>query len=264
MASSPVSPQLDHLGDRPFSFYPPIIGIEHNEWNFVEANWSEILVRNVKSTDEIWIPRAYIGDVSKIEEPVMIVGLKRELEYRGGLLSPVAKRVLTMPGNPVATAPRAPEEEPKVESGLSVKAVLRSDGGAEGRVGKMIGIALLAGILITIVGIAILRLRSTGGTVEYQGVMQIDLGLTAQSDYFDVVRKLGPPTEDHWRADTGERQYRALAYPKNDVIIILMGPDRENAYYIGAKDSNWRTVHAVTLAGGKMNTEAILRTLPKF
>jgi hypothetical protein len=264
MASSPVSPQLEHLGDRPFSFYPPIVGVEHNEWTFREANWSEILVRNVKSADEIWIPRAYVGDVSKVDEPVMIVGLKRELEYRGGLLSPLTRRVLTMPGNPVAAVPRVGGDEPKDESGLSMRAALRSDGGAEGRVGKMIGIALLAGLIVTVVGIAILRLRSTGGTIEYKGVMQIDLGLTAQSDYFDVVRKLGRPAEDHWRADTGERQYRALAYPKNDIIIILMGQDRENAFYIGAKDSHWRTVHAVTLPGGKLNTEAILRTLPKF
>jgi hypothetical protein len=264
MASSPVTPQLEQLGDRRFSFYPPIVGIEHNEWTFGEANWSEILLRNVKSNEEVWIPRAYVGDVSKVDEPVMIVGLKRELEYRGGLLSPYARRVLTMPGNPVASAPRAVTEEPRVESGLSVKAVLRSDGGAEGRVGKMIAIALAAGLVLTVIGIAILSLRSTGGTIEYKGVMQIDLGLTAQSDYFDVVRVLGPPAEDHWRDETGERQYRALSYPKNDLIIILMGPDRQKATYIGSKDSKWRTVHAVTLAGGNVSTEAILRTLPRF
>ena len=264
MASSPVSPQLEHLGDRRFSFYPPIIGIEHNEWTFREANWSEILVRNVKSEEDVWIPRSYVGDVSKVEEPVMIVGLKRELEYRSGLLSPHSRRVLTMPGNPVVAMPRPPGEEPKMESGLSIRAALRSDGGTEGRLGKLIVIALLAGLVLTFIGIAVLRLRSTGGTIEYKGVLQIDLGLTAQSDYFDVVRKLGPPAEDRWRAETGERQYRALGYPKNDLIVILMGPDRETATYIGSKDSKWRTVHAVTLPGGKISTEAILRTLPKF
>ena len=52
-------------------------------------------------------------------------------------------------------------------------------------------IALLAGMVLTFIGIAVLRLRSTGGTIEYKGVMQIDLGLTAQSDYFDVVRSSG-------------------------------------------------------------------------
>lgn len=264
MASSPVGPQLEQLGDRRFSFYPPIIGVEHNEWTFGEANWSEISVRNVKSNEEIWIPRTYIGDVSKVEEPMMIVGLRRELEYKGGMLSPHSRRVLTMPGNPVASAPRVHGEQPQAESGLSIKAALRSAGGPEGRVGKMLVLALLAGLALMVIGVTVLRFRSTGGAIEFQGVPQIDLGLTAQSDYFDVVRKLGQPTEDRWKDDAGERQYRLLVYPKNDLIMILMGPDREHATYIGAKDSKWRTVHAVTLAGGKNNTGAILRSLPKF
>ena len=116
--------------------------------------------------------------------------------------------------------------------------------------------------ILTVIGIALFRFRSTA--IEYKGVMQIDLGLTAQSDYFDVVKKLGPPAEDRWRAETGERQYRALVYPKSDLVIILMGADRESALYIGAKDSKGHTVHAVLLPGGKSNTEPILRTLPKF
>lgn len=267
MASSPVTPQLEQLGDRRFSFYPPIVGIEHNEWVFCEANWSEIQVRNAKTDDELWIPRAYVGEVSKVEEPVMIVGLKRELEYKGGLLGPHTRRVLTMPANPMASAPRdlsASGPLPPVESGLSVKAALRGNGGTEGRMGKLILIALAVGLLLTFIGVAFLRQRTTGGTVEYKGVLQLDLGLTFQSDYFDVVRKLGPPAADRWRADAGERQYRALEYPKRDLIIILMGADREGATYIGAKDSQWRTVHAVEQPGGRSNTEPILRALTKF
>ena len=38
--SSSGAPQLETLGDRPFSFYPPIIGIEHNEWIYRRATWS--------------------------------------------------------------------------------------------------------------------------------------------------------------------------------------------------------------------------------
>jgi hypothetical protein len=40
MASPPIPPQLDHLVTRPFSFYPAIVGIEHNEWLYRKANWS--------------------------------------------------------------------------------------------------------------------------------------------------------------------------------------------------------------------------------
>ncbi len=263
MASSPVALQLEQLGDRRFSFFPPIVGVEHNEWTFGESKWSESSVRNCKSGVEIWIPRAYVGDVSKVEEPVMIVGLRRELEYKGGILSPHSRRVLNMPGTPVASV-RPANEFPRPASGLSVRAALRSAGGAEGRVGKLLALALLAGLLLTVIGITLLRLRSTGGTIEYQGVPQMDLGLTAQSDYFDVIRKLGSPVEDRWKDEAGERQYRALVYHKNDLVIILMGRDREHATYIGAKDSKWRTVHVVPLAGGRANTAAVLRSLPTF
>jgi len=52
MSASPI-PELDGLGGRAFSFYPPILNIENNEWELREATWSEILVHNTKSDLEI-------------------------------------------------------------------------------------------------------------------------------------------------------------------------------------------------------------------
>jgi len=37
-------PSLEQLGDRPFSFYPAILGVDHNEWAFRRFTWSELLV----------------------------------------------------------------------------------------------------------------------------------------------------------------------------------------------------------------------------
>ena len=88
MASSPTPPALDELGSRRFSFYPPIVNIDHNEWEMRKGSWSEVLVHNPKMDLELWIPRAWLGEISKIDEPVMIVGLRRELEYKGGSLWP--------------------------------------------------------------------------------------------------------------------------------------------------------------------------------
>jgi len=99
--------------------------------------------------------------------------------------------------------------------------------------------------------------------VEYRGILQAELGLTVQSDYFDVVRKLGPPESDRWKAETGERQYRALSYPKQNLVVILMGADRKSVHYIGAKDNDWRTIHSVELPGG-VKTDSILRSLTRF
>src|ERR1039458_3211285 len=88
MASPPIPPSLDHLTTRPFSFYPPILNIEHNEGLFRKATWSEILVVNCKSGAEVWISRRFVGEASRIDDPVLIVGLNRELEYKGGAVWP--------------------------------------------------------------------------------------------------------------------------------------------------------------------------------
>jgi hypothetical protein len=94
-------------------------------------------------------------------------------------------------------------------------------------------------------------------------VQQAELGFTYQSNFFDITRKFGRPEQDKYKSESGERQYRALYYPRNDIVFILMGADRNEMRYIGAKDNNWRTVHTVELPGGHM-TDAILRTLPRF
>ncbi|MDQ6704784.1 MAG: hypothetical protein M3Z85_02335, partial [Acidobacteriota bacterium] len=83
MSIPPIPPPLEHLGSRHFSFYPPILNIEHNEWTYRSSTWSEILVVNVQSAMEVWIPRRFLGEVSRIEDPVLIVGLLKEIEYKG-------------------------------------------------------------------------------------------------------------------------------------------------------------------------------------
>src|SRR5438067_13860746 len=112
MASPPIPPSLDHLVTRPFSFYPPIIGVEHNEWLFRKATWSEIQVVNCKTGNEIWIPRRFIGEVSRVDDPVLIAGLNRELAYKAGAVWPYQRRILQMPiafGGPPTAAPEPAE-----------------------------------------------------------------------------------------------------------------------------------------------------------
>src|SRR5262245_62416460 len=96
MASPPIPPSLDHLTTRPFSFYPAIVNIEHNEWLFRKATWSEILVVNCKSAAEIWILRRFMGEVSRVDDVVMIVGLNRELVYMCGAVWPYYRMVHDM------------------------------------------------------------------------------------------------------------------------------------------------------------------------
>src|SRR5450759_2762905 len=93
----PIVPTIDELGEQRFSFYPAILNVEHNEWVVRELKWSEILVGNCKSGDEVWVPRRYIGEVASTEDPIVIVGLKKELEYKAGAIWPRERRVLKMP-----------------------------------------------------------------------------------------------------------------------------------------------------------------------
>jgi hypothetical protein len=38
-----------------------------------------------------------VGEVSAVNDPVVILGLTRELEYRDGMVTPVERRVIEMP-----------------------------------------------------------------------------------------------------------------------------------------------------------------------
>jgi hypothetical protein len=108
--SAPLVPSpLDYIGRRRFAFYPAIRNIQPNEWVLGTGSWSEVQVVNSQTGAEIWIPRQYIGAVSETHDPVLVVGLIKELEYRAGALEPRVKRVIEMPQvgekRPVLTDP---------------------------------------------------------------------------------------------------------------------------------------------------------------
>lgn len=250
--AAPVPPSIEQVGDRPFSFYPAILGITHNEWAFRRATWSEMLVVNRTTQQEVWIPRRYIGEVSRIDEPVVIIGLNKELEYKGGLVMPHERRVIEM-APAVTPAPKPPD--PPLQPARIVG--IRLEDGAESRVGKMLMAAIAIGILLCIAVVAVLSWGSR--RVVYQPVVQSDLGFTNNDDYFSVVGKLGTPAEDRWRSELGEMQYRRLSYPQQGLSVILMGSDRKDMHYIGAMDKDWRVVHSID-----GNTEFLLRKLKRF
>ena len=251
----PVPPPLDQIGQRPFSFYPAILGIEHNEWAYRKATWSEILVFNSRANLEIWIPRRYMGEVSRIDEPVVIVGLNRELEYKGGMVLPHERRVIEMPVAVNETPRPGVVKQPEPPRPAHVVGI-KLEGGAEGRVGRMMFTSIAVGILACIAVVLFLR---DGKRISYQAVVQSDLGFTASADYWSVVNRLGKPVEDRWQSEQGELQYRLLAYPQQNISIILMGSDRKDMRYVGALDREWRVVHSIN-----PDTEKMLRRLKRF
>jgi hypothetical protein len=237
-----VPPPLEQLGRRPFSFYPPILNIVHNEWLYQKANWSEVLVRNTKSLEEIWVPRRFVGEVSRVDEPIMIVGLLKELEYKEGSLWPAERRVIEMPRavneRRRLYAPDPAPHRPAPVIGIRI----------ESNHGTRVGRVALAGVALGIVGcvlaVSLYRGGVLGNRVMYAPVMQSDLGLGPLDDYESVVRLLGPPVEDRKRGN-----YRVLGYPRQGYYVILMGRDGSEPRYIGVLDRRWRPVHTVDLPG---------------
>lgn len=253
-----MPPGFEQIGDRPFSFYPPVINIEHNEWNYRKATWSEVLVSNAKTELEVWIPRGYIGAFSRIEEPVVIIGLTKELEYKGGQVWPYIRRVIEMPRAVNDSFRPSAEERAELKPGAMLD--IRREGGTESRIWRLLVVALAVGVAVSLAVVLLLRSDRDGSRIVYSPVVQSELGLSAQDDYHAIVRKLGTPAEDRWRADEGAVQYRLLRFPKHGISVVLMGSERGQERYIGAVNPQGRPVHSVTLAGGT-TTDSLLRSL---
>lgn len=260
MSAPPIPPFLEQMSRRTFSFFPPILNVEHNEWLLRKATWSEILVVNAKSDLEVWIPRRMLGEVSSIDEPVMIVGLNKELEYKAGAVWPHERRVIEMPAAPYSL-PRVPA--PKAEAGGSAPAHgARGSSSTESRIGRLVAVVLGLGLLVCCLAVFVFRIGPLRA-VKFTATDQDFLTLSRSDDYFAVVRKLGPPAEDHWREKGGELQCRALWYPQRQYFVILLGAGRDDVRYIGALDRNWRVIHYVDLPNGA-STASMLRGLEKF
>lgn len=256
MSSPPISPSLESLGERPFSFYPPIINIEHNEWQFRKSTWSEVLVVNRKTGGELWVPRRYFGEISRIDEPVVIVGLTKELEYKGGAVWPFQRRVIEMPSAGVVPPPAF--EAPPTGAPARGK-----ESATDTRLLRLVGVALAVGILAYLVMASFFRQGLVRPRLNFANADQAYLELRAHDDYWSVVQKLGKPARDRWMSETGEIQYRALTYPQRRFTVILMGTDRNAATYVGALDDNWKPLHSVPFRSGG-NTFPMLRGLKRF
>ncbi len=257
MASPPIPPALEHLATRPFSFYPPIIHIEHNEWLFRKATWSEILVVNCRTGLEVWIPRRSIGEVSRVDDPVLIVGLSRELEYKAGAVWPYQRRVIEMPVAVGGAHPSGPRDADRNEPAPIVGIRLES---SDRRILKLIGGVVVVAIGLYVAAVSLNRVGEVRQrTVTFTAKDEAFLNLSGHDDYVSVLKKLGPPGTDRWQSETGNIQIRALGYPDRKYTVVLMGADRGSAVYIGTLDDNWKTVHS-----SGVGTSALLRNLKRF
>jgi hypothetical protein len=146
MPGPPIPASFESLRHRPFSFYPPIVNVEHNEWILHRANWTDFQVINTKTKDELCVPRRFVGEGALVEEPVMIVGLVKELEYREGVVLPHVRRVIEMP-----RAVNASGRGPTIGPPRSAPVVgIRIEGEPRSKVWRMIVAAAAAVVLICV------------------------------------------------------------------------------------------------------------------
>jgi len=157
---------LEQLGQRPFSFYPAIRNLQHNEWRFRRSHPDEIQVVNTKSLQELWIPRGFLSGVSSIEEPVVIVGLLKELEYREGIVVPHVRRVIQMP-LAVNDVPRPWLNAPPEPGQLASVVGIRVESSADSQKGRKLLGAVAAGILTCVVGMVIFRDATAGSRARF-------------------------------------------------------------------------------------------------
>jgi len=258
MAIPPIPPPLEHLGNRKFSFYPPIVNIEHNQWRYRQATWSEILVVNAHSGQEVWVPRRFLGEVSRIDDPVLIVGLNKELEYSAGAVWPHRRRVIEMP---VAVNDRPAHVISRPESPNSPAPVvgIRLEP-TEARAGRMVAGVVIVSVIGCLIIATIARQNQFRQRVTYTTHDQSFFELTRDDDYFAVVRKLGQPASDRWSAETAAVQYRVLGYPSRGYAVVLFGADRRSARYIGTLDARCKPIHEIAYADGG-NSSAMLRSV---
>ncbi len=261
MAVPAAPPPIEQFGPRPFSFYPPIGNLPHNEWLYQRATWSDIFVRNTTTGQEIAIPRALLGAISGVDDPVMTVRLSKAMEYREGALRPTVRRVIEMPAavqeTPLRPAVRLLPREPAQVVGI------RTGEARKGNVGRV----LLAGTSVAIVACALVaslyRGEIIGNRIAYPAIPRAGLGLTNRDGYAAVVARLGTPARNAWKMGANGLGFLAMTYPDKGLSIILMGRGRDTARYIGAIDKNGRPVDAVELPANG-NSYWILRPLGRF
>ncbi|HYL36234.1 MAG TPA: hypothetical protein VEV17_10015 [Bryobacteraceae bacterium] len=259
MSAPSIPPPIAQLGARSFSFYPAIQNIQHNDWIYQSATWSEVLVRNTRSNETISIPRRYVGDVSSVEAPVRIVGLLTELEFRSGAVCPLKKRVIEMPLAVNDSLARPAVQRPAARAPV-VGIRLEDDAGS--RIPKMVLAGVALGLAGCVLAISLFRGGLIASRAFYAPAPQ-DLGLNASDDHESVLRSLGRPARDVWQTDSRGRQFHLLWYPRLRIYVVLMGQGSGETSYIGALDRDWRPVHTVVLSGYG-NTYALLASLRRF
>jgi hypothetical protein len=97
------------------------------------------------------VPRRFVGEGALVEEPVMIVGLVKELEYREGAVLPHVRRVIEMPRAVNASAPaRRNELMAGVPPRIAPVVGIRIENEPKSRLWRVLVAAVAAAVLVCV------------------------------------------------------------------------------------------------------------------
>ncbi len=258
MSRPHIPTPLAELGNRPFSLFPAIYNVEHNEWRLCRLEYNEAQIVNTKSPKEVWIPCRFVSGVSSIEEPVVIVGLRKELEIREGVVAPRVLRVIEMP-RAVNDVPRwhAPDPEP---GRLAPVVGIRVESPSAPPMARKHIVKIAAAVLAVMVGVTVLRIAPLGARGRFvSGASRIALPFTPTDHYISVVSRLGFPAETRAHTLSNGDEVHLLRYPGRGFTLVLGGEDREHARYLGAVGRGGRIVHSVRLQTGEDSAAMLSR-----
>lgn len=261
MSIAPLPSNLQQFGGRRFAFHPPIRDIGPNEWLYRRATWSECIVMNTVTGQEICVPRMFIGDVTRQDEPVMLVRLTRELAWKEGVVAPRETRIIEFP-RPLTELEAEPEKTNAPRKPAPVVNI-RLEPKPDVKLWRWFGVAAILGV----VGFGIVAdVTNRTQMRQRQDLLRNSRGylqLTSSDDFASVVRRLGMPTTDRGTTDSTGRVFRALTYSQRRYAVVLMGAAAQNARYIGTIDPRGLVLDAVRLPDGA-SSEPLLHSLAAF
>ncbi len=251
MHISPLPAALQQLGGRSFSFFPPLRNTEHNRWIYRRASWSEIVVVNARSGEEVCVPRAFVGEVSIAANPAVVVSLKRELEWKDGALRAYQCPVIELPVAVNQSGYVTPHPER-----LAPVVSIRLEPPPASYKGRKIGVGLMLSALACWIGVSIERQGQSHRRDDDLKLSRSYLQLNAGDDYTSVVGKLGPPSGERFLNGA-----RILDYPMRQFSVVLAGAPGYPRY-VGALDPLGRVLNAAPSQDGA-SASRYLRSLAR-
>lgn len=247
MPAAPVPPAFERLGGRRFAFHPPIRGSRVNEWTFRHATWSEVLVRNTRSGEDVSVPRRFLGEASRLDDPVVVIRLLHDLEYRDGFVLPARPRVIEMPTHAFLRTQRERCEPAKVVG-------IRLEPRQESRAAKVVGAAVALGVLGCLAFVGYSWQGARAEPVVSLG--HTYLVLTASDDAASVLRALGRPARERRTSAAGQTVH-VLDYPRRSFRAVLMENGAGQERYIGSLGMDGRVAHSVLLPSGETSARIL-------